>query len=556
MTTSQPAKHDAADIDPPAGKAVTQPRSVRDAVFDVLRHFGMTSVFGNPGSTEISFLAGFPDDLEFRLALHEGSVVGMATGWAIARGRPAFVNLHTTAGLANAASALATARANRAPLVVVVGQQDRRHLAHEPFLAGHLDGLVGEYPVWTNTPLRPQDVPAAIARAHHEAITGAGPAIVVVPMDDWDQPAAPERGAAPRAVRRATPAVTTAIDEVAELVDAARNPVIVAGAGADSQPAWSALVDLAERLGTPVWQEPFGARAGFPQDHPAFAGHLPVGRAGVRQALSPHDVLLVFGAPVLRQYPWEPGDLLPEGTRVVQVTQYAEEAHNSVADLALIADPAEICRALTAKVTARTPRTPGRAKPEPVPAPEPGEPLLPAHVFDLLAQHLPADAILVEESPSSRPELHRRVPAREPLGFVSAAAGGLGFGLPAAIGLKMGAPGRPVVAVLGDGSSLYGIQGLWSAAHYQIGVLFIVMSNGGYAIMDKLAENSGRGRAPWPSFTEITMSGLAEALACSAVRITTHGQLVATLADVLPGLAERTGPLVLDIQVARDRNYG
>lgn len=181
---------------------------------------------------------------------------------------------------------------------------------------------------------------------------------------------------------------------------------------------------------------------------------------------------------------------------------------------------------------------------------------MPAHVFDLLARHLPADAILVEESPSSRPELHRRVPARAPLGFVSAAAGGLGFGLPAAIGLKMGAPSRPVVAVLGDGSSLYGIQGLWSAAHYRTGVLFVVMSNGGYAIMDKLAENSGRGKAPWPSFAEITISGVAEALACPAVRVTTHGQLEATLADVLPGLAERSGPLVLDIQVARDRTYG
>ncbi|WP_328983125.1 thiamine pyrophosphate-binding protein [Streptomyces mirabilis] len=413
MTRNQPAEH----------AAVTLPRSVRDAVLDVMRRFGTTTIFGNPGSTEISFLVGFPDDMEFRLALHEGSVVGMATGWAIAQGRPTFVNLHTTAGLANAASALATARANRAPLVVVVGQQDRRHLAHEPFLAGHLDGLVGEYPVWSNTPLRSQDVPAAVARAHHEAITGAGPAIVLVPMDDWDQPAAPERGAAPLAVHRAAPAVTTVIDEVAELVDAARNPVIVAGAGAgnDSEPAWTALVDLAERLGTPVWQEPFGARAGFPQDHPAFAGHLPPGRAGVRDVLSRHDALLVVGAPVLRQYPWEPGDLLPDGIRVVQITQYPEEAHSSVADLALIADPTQVCRALTAKVTPLSVRAVGRSAHEPAPAPGPGEPLMPAHVFDLLAQHLPADAILVEESPSSRPELRRRVPARASLGFVSAA---------------------------------------------------------------------------------------------------------------------------------------
>ncbi|WP_075023787.1 thiamine pyrophosphate-dependent enzyme [Actinomadura madurae] len=530
-------------------------RSVRDAALDVMRHFEMTTIFANPGSTEISFLTGLPDDVEFRLALHEGSVVGMATGWAIARGRPAFVNLHTTAGLANAAGALATARTNRAPLVAVVGQQDRRHLAHDPFLAGRLDGLVGQYPVWTNTPLRPQDVPAAIARAHHEAVTGAGPAIVVVPMDDWDQPSAPERGAAPMAVHRAAPTTTEAIDGLVELVESARHPVIIVGAGADSPPAWSALVDLAGRLGAPVWQEPFGARAGFPQDHPSFAGHLPSGRTAVRRALHGHDLLLAFGGPVLRQYPWEPGDLLPSGMRTAQVTQYPDEAHNSVADLALIADPALISRALAERIKRRETRAPERPSPAPAPAPASGEPLRPAHVYDLLARHLPADAILVEESPSSRPELHRRVPARAPLGFVSAAAGGLGFGLPAAIGLKMGAPTRPVVAVLGDGSSLYGIQGLWSAAHYQTGVLFVVMSNGAYAIMDRLAEASGRGKAPWPSFTEVAISGIAENLGCPATRVTTHEQLASSLAKLLPGLAGRTSPLVLDINVAPDPSY-
>ncbi|WP_235022470.1 thiamine pyrophosphate-binding protein [Amycolatopsis alkalitolerans] len=256
-----------------------------------------------------------PDDFEFRLALHEGSVVGMATGWAMARGRPAFVNLHTTAGLANAAGALATARTNRVPLVVVVGQQDRRHLAHDPFLAGRLDGLLGEYPVWTNQPARAQDVPAAIARAHHEAVTAAGPALVVVPMDDWLRPAEPLRGAAPLEVRRAAASMTDEIDDLATILDAAASPVLVAGSGAADESSWAALVALAERLGSPVWQEPFGARAGFPQDHRLFAGHLPPGWSGVRAGLAGHDVLLVVGAPVLRQYPWEPGELAPEDAR-------------------------------------------------------------------------------------------------------------------------------------------------------------------------------------------------------------------------------------------------
>lgn len=530
--------------------------TVRDAVFQTMRHFRMTTIFANPGSTEITFLPGLPDDIDFRLALHEGSVVGMATGWALAMGRPAFVNLHTTAGLANAAAALASARTNRAPLVVVVGQQDRRHLAHEPFLAGRLDGLVGDYPVWTGQPARAEDVPAAIARAHHEAVTGAGPAIVVVPMDDWSKPAAAERGAAPLEVRWGSAALTDRVDELSTVVDQARRPAIIAGAGADDQATWSALVDLAERLGAPVWQEAFGARAGFPQDHPAFAGHLPPGRSAVRDVLGGHDVVLVIGAPALRQYPFEHGDLIPAGTTVIQVTQYPDEAHNSVADVAVIADPAETCRQLAVRVRSRGVAAAGRPALAAAPPPATGEPLRPAHVFDLLAAGLPADTILVEESPSSRPELHRRVPARTPLGFVSAAAGGLGFGLPAAIGLKMGQPARPVIAVLGDGSSLYGIQGLWSAAHYQVGALFIVMANGGYAIMDRLAERSGLGKAPWPSFTEVRVSEVARGLGCPAIRVDTYEKLVEVLGEVLPGLAGRTSPLLIDIAVAPDPSYG
>src|SRR6195952_1523881 len=176
--------------------------TVKDATFDVLRQYGLTTIFANPGSTEVSFLTDLPDDLKFVLALHEGSVVGIATGWATARNRPALVNLHTTAGLGNAVGALATARSNRVPLVVIVGQQDRRHLALQPFLAGDLEGLAGRYPVWVNQPVRPQDVPGAIARAWHEAVDGKGPAIVIVPSDDWAEPADNTVIAAPAVLHR------------------------------------------------------------------------------------------------------------------------------------------------------------------------------------------------------------------------------------------------------------------------------------------------------------------------------------------------------------------
>src|SRR5918995_5187663 len=150
-------------------------RTVRDATFDVFRRRGLTTLFANPGSTEVPFLAGLPDDLRFVLALHEGSVIGLATGFAIGRGEPALALLHTTAGLGNAVGAIATARVNRAPIVILVGQQDRRHLVFEPFLAGRLAGLAGDYPVWVDQPVRPQDVPGAIGRACNEAATARGP---------------------------------------------------------------------------------------------------------------------------------------------------------------------------------------------------------------------------------------------------------------------------------------------------------------------------------------------------------------------------------------------
>jgi benzoylformate decarboxylase len=547
---------DATSASSPAPVSAPPPdgsRTVRDAAFDVLRRRGLDRLFANPGSTEISLLTDLPDDLDFVLALHEGSVVGLATGYATATDRPALVVLHTTAGLGNAVGALATARVNRTPLVVVVGQQDRRHLASRPFLAGDLDGLGGPYPVWTNAPVRPQDVPGALDRAFHEARTGRGPAVVVVPSDDWAEPADPRALPSPVEVRRGHAPDADAVAELAAVVEAARCPAIVVGADADGAAAWEALVGLAEHLLAPVWQEAFAARAGFPQDHPLFAGHLPPERATLRAALGAYDLLLVVGAPVFRQYQYSPGELVEPGTTIVLVTDDAEDVHHSRADLALLADPALTVTALTAALprgSAAAPRGSNGAslssdeRTAPTTHPDPAGALDAPAVFTELAARLPAEAVVVEETPSSRPDLHRLVPARAPLGFLSAAQGGLGFGVPAAIGVRMGAPTRPVVAVVGDGSTLYGVQALWSAAHYGVGVLVLVMDNGRYAIMDRLASEAG-GKAPWPGFAEVDVAGLATSLGCPSRRVSTHGELTELLDDVVPGLADRGTPLVV-----------
>jgi benzoylformate decarboxylase len=527
-------------------------RTVRDDALDVLGAFGMTTIFSNPGSTEISFLADLPDEFRFVLGLHESSVVGMATGFAIARGEPSFVLLHTTAGLGNAVSALATARVNRASLVVLVGQQDRRHLAFEPFLAGRLHGLAGEYPVWVDQPVRAQDVPGSLARAWHESQTARGPALVIVPMDDWLAPAQDARErAAPAQLVRARGADPDGVAELADLVAEARSPALVVGAGADDPESWSALVALAEHLSCPVWQESFGARAGFPQDHALFAGHLPADRTALRERLGGHDVVLVVGAPVFRQYTYEPGPLVNEGTRIAFVTDDPAEAHRSAGDLGVLASPAAVCARLVERVPARSAQPPVQRAPIESPEPpRPGEPLRAGHVLAALGQRLPADVVVVEESPSSRQELNARLPARANLGFVSAAMGGLGFALPGATGLRMGLPDRPVVAVVGDGASLYGIQALWSAAYYGVGVLFVVLSNGGYRIMDRLAELEGTS-GPWPSF-DVDISALAQGLGCASTRIDDHTELLRALDDVVPNLSSRTEPLLLEVAIAPD----
>ncbi len=525
--------------------------TVRDGFFDVLRRHGMTTMFSNPGSTEIPLLTGFPDDIEFVLCLHEASAVGAATGWSLGRQQPAVALLHTTAGLGNAVGAIATARSNRVPLVVVVGQQDRRHLAHEPFLTGELEGLAGGYPVWTATPARAADVPALVSRARHQAVAARGPAVVVVPMNDWLEPY--DEAARPPAPLSLE--IGAGVDErlcllVAGRLLTARAPVIVTGAGADDPRTWAALAEVAERLRCPVWQEPFGGRAGFPQDGKRFAGHLPAGRAGAREALGGHDLVLVVGAAALRQYAYEDGPLFARDAVVVVVTDDAAEAARSVADTAVLTPLPGFCARLARLVARRAGERPERPPPTRRPRDTrwPDGALHAEDVFAALAARLPADAVLVEESPSTRPQLQDMVPARAPLGFLSAAMGGLGFAMPAAMGLKLACPERPVVAVVGDGSSLYSCQSLWSAQRYRAGVLYVVLSNGGYAIMDQLAAEAG-GKPPWPSFADIDIGHLARSLGCPAVRVTTHDELTRVFDETAPALASRTEPLVVNVVV-------
>jgi benzoylformate decarboxylase len=523
--------------------------TVRDAAFEVMRRHGLTTIFGNPGSTEIAFLTDLPPDIRFVLGLHEGSVVGMATGFALARGEPALVNLHTAAGLGNAVNAIANARDCRAPLVILVGQQDRRQIAFEPFLTGRaLERLAGEYPVWRHLPVRSQDVPGAIARAYHEALAAKGPALLIVPMGDWLEPADELAAGAPAKVLRPHSVEASQVAELADLLARAQSPALVLGAPDEED--WDAVVALAERLRCPVWQEPFARRVGFPQDHPLFAGHLAWQRRLMHDALAPYDVVLTVGTNAFRAYLFdEPVPLVEPDIRVAVLTADQAEAHRSPCELAVVAPVAAACRALVEQLPERAGNPPSPApRPARLSPPATGEPLRPGHVLDALAERLPDDVLLVEECPSSQPELYQRVPVRIPFGYLSTANGCLGFGVAGSIGLRMGLPDRPVVAVLGDGSTMYAIQALWSAARYDVGVLLIVLANGRYAVMDALARRRG-GAGAWPGFESVDIGGLARSLGCPSVRVETHEDLLRVLDETLPGLGSRREPLLVECVV-------
>src|SRR5918993_2823153 len=453
--------------------------TVREVTFDLLRDLGMTTIFGNPGSTELPFLQDFPEDFRYVLALQEASALGMADGYAQGTGQAAFVNLHTGPGLGNAMGAMVTAWHNRTPLVVTAGQQDRRHIALEPLLTGNLVDLAKPYVKRSHEPYRAEDVPREIHRAYHTAMQPPrGPVFVSIPMNDWDA------GAEPYAARETSHRVAPdpeMLKRVAEALAVARHPAVVAGAGISRAGAFYDAVALAEKLRAEVWLEPNSPLGGFPQDHPLFQGHLTQARNQLAEQLSPYDVVLVLGGPVFRYYPYTPGPTVEEGTQLLHVTEDPEEAHRAAVGTSLVGDVRLAIRGLLELLPeTERPQPPG---PEPPPRPEATSPMPVGYVMNVLSEVLPEDAMIADESASSKARFHQYVRPSRPGGYLTSAAGGLGYCLPASVGLKLAAPQRPVVCVIGDGSVVYSIQALWSAARYGANVLIVVIDNKGYSIL-------------------------------------------------------------------------
>ena len=523
--------------------------SVREAVFDMWRERGMTTMFGNPGSTELPMLADFPEDFRYVLGLQEIVAVGMADGYAQATRRPAHVNLHTAPGVGNAMGAIFNAQANKSPLVVTAGQQARELMTLQANLTNR-DATRMPHPLvkWSYEPPRAQDVPHALARAAHLAsLPPRGPVFVSIPMDDWgaevDEHAVGHQTTR-TVVGRAQPDLT-AIRELAERLEQAVSPVFVAGPDIDASGGWDIAVAVAEKLRLPVWATPApgGGRLGFPEDHALFQGVLPPAIGPLSETLQGHDLVLVAGSSVFPYYPNIPGPLLPEGTRLIAITSDPDEAARAPMGDAIVADVALTLEAL-AEIVEESDREPPQARP-PAEAMPDSDPLNPSHAMAALTEALPDEGIVVLESPASTLALRNQMRPSRAGSYFFAAGGGLGFGMPCAVGVQLAEPDRPVVCVVGEGSAQYAIQTLWTAAAYQVPVTFLVPRNDEYAILKWFAAMEDVAGAPGLDLPRLNVAGVAEGYGVPSHRVTARDELLEALRSAIAS----EGPNVIEVPV-------
>jgi benzoylformate decarboxylase len=496
--------------------------TVRDATFRAFEHFGVDAIFGNPGSTELPMMRDLPDGIRYVLGLQESVVVGMADGYAQVTRRPALVNLHSAAGTGNAMGNLFTAFKNQTPLVITAGQQARSILPYDPFLnAYRATELPRPYVKWACEPARAEDVPAAIIHAFLVAMTPpCGPTFVSIPVDDWDVecdlPLIPTLIAG-----KAVP--FNAIAQIAQAFDRARKPALVIGAGVARAGGWDGAITLAERSGAAVWAAPFAAREVFPEDHPQFAGFLLPRREAIVDTLSGHDLILVVGAPAFTYHVEGSGPHWPEHTTLFLVSDDPEHCAALPGGIGVVADPAILMAGVADQITSRHTVTTRRDRTPPERA------LSDAWLLHRLAALRPADSIIVEEAPSSRDAMHDHLPIVRENGFYTTASGGLGHGLPAAIGVAMGRRSELTIAVLGDGSAMYAIQGLFSAAKLGVPVSFIIINNRRYEALRSFGRHFGLQHVDGTDLTGIDFVALARGQGVAAERVTDVDMLDAAL---------------------------
>src|SRR5215472_5841666 len=387
--------------------------TVREATYEVLRDLGMTKIFGNPGSSELPFLANMPGDFEYILGLHERAAAGMGLGYALGRGEAAFVNLHSIASAGNGLSALIDAYYLHAPLVVTTGQQDRRQIMAEPFLVSRAVDVVKPYVKWACEPPRAEDVPAAITRGYHLAMQPPrGPVFLSIPMDDWNKPCQP---VVSRRVSQSVSPDFAALDEVVRAIDSSKRLALIAGPQIEEDCAWTDVIALAERLNADVYDAPIASRWTFPRSHRLFRGGLLPAQKPLADQLSEYDTVVVLGAPVFLYYAYVPGRPIALGTKLFQITNSPQEASAALAGTSIVGNIAAAARHLAVVKPVQRNVAPC----PPAPEPQPEYPMTTAYLFRALNKLLPSDAIVSEECPSSKGDLDRYLKLDERGSFYS-----------------------------------------------------------------------------------------------------------------------------------------
>ncbi|RJQ75476.1 benzoylformate decarboxylase [Pseudonocardiaceae bacterium YIM PH 21723] len=509
--------------------------TVRQIAHEFLERNGLTTIFGNPGSNELPFLAELPDSFRYVLGLHEQVVVGMADGYSQATGRPVLVNLHAAAGSGNGMGALTNAIYSRSPLVLTAGQQVRSAIGMESMLS-NVDATQLMRPLvgWSGEPTCAADVPRSLAQAVFEAQMRKQPTYLSVPYDDWAVELEDEASSIlTRTVRRGSAPDPEQLGELVERVAGARNPALVLGGEVDAAALFDRAVSLAEHLNAPVFGAPSPYRLSFPNQHRLFRGVLSASIGQISDAFAGHDLIVVLGAPVFRYHQYVPGRYLPEGASLIHITDDAGAAARAPMGDALVADPGVVIEALLAGIPSRA--VGGERFVEP-PEPLVGEHALhPEQVFAALRDTQPANTRYVVESTSTNTAWWRQMDLRQSGSYLFPAAGGLGFGLPAAVGAQMGDPGRPVVAVVGDGSANYGITALWSAAQYNVPVTFVILRNGTYGALRWFSKLLGTPDVPGTVIPGLDFTKISEGYGVPAVAVSKLADLEAELTTQTEG---------------------
>ena len=496
--------------------------SVKDATLDLLRAFGVKKMFGNPGSTELPFLADWPDDIDYVLGLQEASVIGMADGYAQATRNAGFVNLHSAAGVGNALGNIYTAHRNQTPLVITAGQQARSILPLQAFLyAERASEFPRPYVKFSVEPARAEDVPAAIARAYYVAMQPpCGPTFVSVPIDDWTHPTQPIEA---RHVSRELGPDASAMQALASALAASKHPALVVGPGVDRAQAVDLMVRVAEKARALVWVSPFSARCSFPERHPQFAGFLHASPGQLSDALRAHDLVVVIGAPVFTFHVEGHASIFDGATTIFQITDDPTAAAVTPVGTSIVATIKPALTTLLELLPESKRAMPvGRVLP---PAPKVADPLPVEFLLHSLAEAMPDNAALVEEAPSHRPVMHKFMPMRGQDSFYTMASGGLGYSLPAAVGMALGQPKRRTVCLIGDGSAMYSIQALWTAAQRKLPLTVIVINNAGYGAMRSFSQVMQVRNVPGLELPGIDFVKIAEGMGCDAVRVTRSSEL-------------------------------